>query len=81
MDFKEKLTVSGKEGDGCALGAGTASSANTVDVILRVVGVIIVQHMSNVAHIFEQRKWLATARSSRASKRSSMNGWRMARDS
>ena len=45
-------TVSGEEGDGSAVGAGTASSADTMDVILRVVGVVIVEHMGNVAHIF-----------------------------
>ena len=48
-----KSTVSGEERDGCALGAGTASSTNTMDIILRIVGVVIVDHVSNVAHIFK----------------------------
>lgn len=47
-----QLTVSGEESD-CGTGsAGTSSTTNTVDVVLRVVGVVIVQHMSNIAHIF-----------------------------
>lgn len=45
-------TVSCKEGDGGTLGTGTASTTNTMDIILRVVRVVIVQHMSNVADIF-----------------------------
>jgi hypothetical protein len=51
--------VSGEEGDGCAFGAGTASSADAVDVVLRVVGVVIVEHMSNVAHIFERKEMVS----------------------
>ena len=67
MMYGEKRTVSGEERDGCALSAGTASSTNTMDVILGVVGVVIVEHMGNVAHIFRTRKWLATASSLSAS--------------
>ena len=52
------LTVSGEEGNGSTLRTGTTSSADTMDVILGVVGVIIVEHVSNVAHIFKAR-WLA----------------------
>lgn len=49
-----QLTVSGEERNGCAVSAGTARSADTMDVILRVVGVVIVEHMSNIAHILKQ---------------------------
>jgi hypothetical protein len=75
----KKRTVSGEERDGCALSAGTASSTNTMDVILRVVGVVIVEHMGNVAHIFETRKWLANSEQLECKQRSSTNGWRMTR--
>lgn len=47
-----KLTVSGEESDGSPIGTSTASSTNTMNVIFRVVGVVIVQHMSDVANIF-----------------------------
>jgi hypothetical protein len=49
-----KLTVSGEEGNGSTLGTGTSSTTNTVDIVLRVVGVIIVEHMSDVANIFSE---------------------------
>lgn len=51
---EEILTVSGEEGNGSTLLAGTTSTTNTVDVILRVVGVVIVEHMCNVAHILKE---------------------------
>lgn len=47
------LTVSGEEGDGSTLLASTTSTTNTVNVILRVVGIVIVEHMCNVAHILK----------------------------
>lgn len=56
-----KLTVSGEKGDGSTLGASTTSSANSVDIILRVVGVVIVQDVSNVSHILSEHVWLAIA--------------------
>ncbi len=46
-------TVSGEKDNGSAICTGTAGSANSVDIILRVVGVIIVQHVSDVAHVFK----------------------------
>lgn len=49
-----KLTVSGEEGNGGTLGTRTTSSANTVNVVFRVVGVVIIQDMSNVTNIFRQ---------------------------
>lgn len=48
----DKHTLSSEEGDGGTLGTGTTSSTNTVDIVLRVVGVVVVQHMSDVANIF-----------------------------
>lgn len=50
-----KRTVSGEQSDGCSSLASTTGTTDTVDVILRVVGVVIVEHMGNVAHIFMQR--------------------------
>lgn len=51
------LTISGEEGDGGSVRAGTACATDAVDVILRVVGVIVVQHVGDVANVFEA--WLA----------------------
>ena len=51
---RRELTVSGEEGNGGTLRASTTSSANTVDVILRVIGVVIVQHVSDVAHVLKE---------------------------
>ena len=48
-------TVSGKESDGGTLGTGTTSSTNTMDIILRVIWVVIVKHMSNVADILKSK--------------------------
>lgn len=50
------LTVSGEEGDGGTRLASTTSTTNTVDVILRVVGVVIVEHMSDIAHILNEQR-------------------------
>jgi hypothetical protein len=47
----ERLTVSGEESDSCAFAARTSGSANSMHVILRVVGVVIVENMSDIAHI------------------------------
>jgi len=47
----EIRTVSGEEGDGSAGLASAARSANAMDVVLRVVGVVIVEHVRDVAHI------------------------------
>ena len=45
------LTVSSEKGNGGTLRAGTTSTTNSVDVILRVVGIIVVQHVSDIANI------------------------------
>jgi len=45
------LTVSCEKGDGRPLGTGATSSPNAVDVVLRVIGIVIVEHMSDVAHV------------------------------
>lgn len=50
------LTVSGEERNGRALGAGTTSTSNPVDVILRVIGVVVVQHVSDVANVLSRGK-------------------------
>jgi len=46
------LTVSGEEGDRGSLGTGATSSTDTVNIIFRVVRIVIVNHMSDVANIF-----------------------------
>jgi len=46
------LTISGKQSDGSAFGTGTTGTTNAVDVVLRVVGVVVVQHMRDVADVF-----------------------------
>lgn len=46
-----QLTVSGEERDSRSIGTSSASTANTVNIILRVVGVVVVQHMCDVANI------------------------------
>ena len=51
-----KLTLSGEESDGGALTSSAASTANAMDVVLRVVRVIIVEHMSNVLDVFDTHK-------------------------
>lgn len=50
-----RLTFSGEKRDGGTQPSCTTCSTNTVNVILRVVGVIIVEHMSNVSHILKYR--------------------------
>ncbi len=47
-----ELTFSSEEGNGGTLGTSTTSTTNTVNIVLRVVGIVIVQDMSDVAHIF-----------------------------
>lgn len=57
-----KLTVSGEERNGSSVLASTAGTTNTMDIILRVVRVIVVQHMGDVANIFwitKKKKGLA----------------------
>lgn len=52
---RRKLTLSGEKGDGGALLASTACSADAMNIILRIVGIVIVQHVSNVSHILKER--------------------------
>ena len=52
---KKKLTVSGEEGDCCSGGTGAASSANAMHVVFGVIGIVIVQHMSDIANVFTNR--------------------------
>lgn len=49
---RARLTISGEEGDGGTVGTGTTGTTNTMDIILRVIGVIVVQHVCDVANIF-----------------------------
>ena len=49
---KEQLTISSKKSDGSSICTGTTSSTNTMNIILRIVRVVIVEHMSNIADIF-----------------------------
>ena len=49
----KELTVSSEQGNGRALRTRTTRPADAVDVVLRVVGVVIVEHMRDVAHILK----------------------------
>lgn len=51
----KELTVSGKEGYGCAFSPSSSGSADAVDIVLRVVGVVIVEHMSDISDILKYR--------------------------
>jgi hypothetical protein len=51
-EVKREHTVSGKEGDGSSLLPSTTCTTNTMDIILRIVRVVIVEHMGNVSNIF-----------------------------
>jgi len=48
-----RRTVSCEKCDGGTLCASTTSTTNTMDIILRVVRIVIVEHMGNVADIFD----------------------------
>jgi hypothetical protein len=47
------LTVGGEEGDGSTGLACTTGAADTMDVVLRVVGVVVVEDVSDVADILK----------------------------
>lgn len=51
MHRQGRLTVSSEECDSSTLGACTAGTANAVDVVLRIIWIVIVEHMGNVAHV------------------------------
>ena len=51
-DDRIKLTVSCEEGDGSTLGPCSTSSAYAVNIVLRVIRIVIIEHMSDVADIF-----------------------------
>lgn len=51
-----RLTVSGEESDGRSLRTSSASTTNSVNIILRIVGIVVVQHMGDVANIFYQSR-------------------------
>lgn len=48
------LTLSGEESDGGTLTTGTGSTSDSVDVVLRIVWVVIVEHVSDVLDVFRQ---------------------------
>lgn len=48
----DRLTISGEERNGSALGASTTGPPNTMNIVLGVIGVIVVQNMSDVTNIF-----------------------------
>ena len=50
-----KLTISGEERDRSAVSSCPTGSANAMNVVLGVVGIVIVQHMANVAYILNER--------------------------
>lgn len=52
LDVNGKHTVSGEESDCSSLLSSTTCTTNTMDIILRIVRVVIVEHMSNVSDIF-----------------------------
>jgi hypothetical protein len=52
----EELTVCSEESDRSTLRTSTTSTTNAMDVVLRVVWVIIVQHMSDVLDVFAKLK-------------------------
>ena len=52
ISTNEKLTVSGEKGNRSPLGTGTTSSTNTMNIVLRVVRIIVIQNMCNVSDIF-----------------------------
>jgi len=47
-------TFSREQSDGCACRASTAGTSNTMNVIFRVIGIIIIEDMSNVLNIFHR---------------------------
>jgi hypothetical protein len=46
------LVISSEKGNGGTHGTSTTGTTNSVNVVFRVVGIIVVQHVSDVAHIF-----------------------------
>ena len=61
----EERTVSSKEGDGSAVGTGTSSSSNTMNIILRIVWIVIVEDVCDIAHIFKQKEMVSISRKTR----------------
>jgi hypothetical protein len=50
-----KLTFSSEECDGGTLSSSTTCATNAMNVIFRVVGVVIVEHMSDISNILKQK--------------------------
>lgn len=48
----ELLTICGEEGNSSTHSTGTASTTDAVNVVLRVIRVVVVEHMSDVLHVF-----------------------------
>lgn len=49
------LTLCGEQGDRSSLGARTTSTANAMNVVFRVVRIVIVQHMGDVADVWKSQ--------------------------
>lgn len=48
-------TLCSEQGDSGTVSASTTSSTNTMDIILRVVGIVIVQNMGDIANILKSK--------------------------
>lgn len=48
----EELTLGGEKRDSRSLCAGTTGSPYTVDIVLRVIWIVIIQNMSDVTDVF-----------------------------
>lgn len=49
------LTLSREERDGGTFGTSTTGSPNAMNIVLRVVRVVIVQHMGDVTNILKEK--------------------------
>jgi hypothetical protein len=53
-----QLTVGGEESDSGTLAASTSCSANAVNIVLRIVGIVVVQNVSDISNIL---KWVSNS--------------------
>lgn len=52
IDGRRVLTFSCEEGDGSAVATSSSCSTNSVNIVLRIVRVVIIEDMCNVSDIF-----------------------------
>lgn len=57
-----QLTLCREEGDGGSLRTGTTGSPNAMDVVLRIVRIVVVQHMGNVTDILREQVSISVSR-------------------